>query len=72
VFETANLRESRCRGCDVDLRNRFGGVGGLKESAPRFCGGDGGGGREAREQRSAQGWQQGAGRVRVVVASRYL
>jgi hypothetical protein len=39
--------ESRCRDCEVDLRNRFGGVGGLRKSAPRFCGGDGSDGREA-------------------------
>jgi hypothetical protein len=61
--------ESRCRGCEVNLRNRFGSVGGSRESAPCFCGGAGGDGREAREQRSAQGWQQGAGGVRFVESS---
>jgi len=62
-------RESRCRGYEVDLRNCFGSVGGLRESATRFCRGDGGDGREAREQRLAQGWQQGAGGLRVVESS---
>ena len=54
----------------ANLRNRFGGVDGMRESAPRVCGEDGGDGRGGREQRSAQGWQQGAGGVRFVESSK--
>lgn len=41
----------------------------MREGVPRFRGGDGGGGREAREQRSAQCWQQGVGGARFVESS---
>jgi hypothetical protein len=55
-------RDSFCKGREVDLCDRFGGVREVRESARLFCEGEG----EAREQRSAQCWQQEVGGVRFV------